>query len=520
MTKKFPIGLSTLEKIRTGNFYYVDKTYLVEQLVKKGQYYFLSRPRRFGKSLLLDTIKQAFLGKKEIFKGLYLEHHWNWDQQYPVIHIAFTSNQVSDTATTLTQKIVDLLQTIATEYGVTLRGELYSSQFSFLIQDIAQQHPQKKVIILVDEYDKPILDEILDPAITTKNRDILRGFYSVIKEHDDKIQFSFLTGVSKFSKTGVFSGLNNVDDITYDQQYGTICGYTQAELEEIFHDCLEPKDLPKIKQWYNGYYFLGDEGVYNPFSILNYLAKGKIFSNYWFASGTPTFLVELFKQRKFYLPQMEYIEIFEDEVQGFDIDRLPLLPLLLQTGYLTIAGVKQQGFRRKYILTYPNLEVRMSLNDILSKMWVTDEVKNDTSEGINQALVHHQFERIKDVLTSLFASIPHDWYRNNDIQHYEGFYCATVYTYLMGLGYQAIAEDVTSQGQIDITVILDDRIVILEFKLSTKADAQSAVQQIKDRRYADKYRARQKPIYLVGLSFDPEQRAVSECLFECVDGIL
>ncbi|MBP9727482.1 MAG: ATP-binding protein [Gammaproteobacteria bacterium] len=511
--KKFPIGISTLEKIQSGNFYYVDKTAFVEKLAGQGQYYFLSRPRRFGKSLIIDTLKQAFLGNREIFKGLYLEHHWDWETKYPAIHISFASNQQQTAEYRVEDKITSLLLSNAEMYELNLRGKSYSEQFSFLIQDLQAKY-KKKVVILVDEYDKPILDAITDISIAHETRNSLRSFYSVIKEHDDKIQFAFLTGVSKFAKAGVFSGLNNLNDITYDEQYSIICGYTQQELEHTFQALLTPEELPEIKAWYNGYYFLGNEGVYNPFSILNYFAKGKRFSSYWFASGTPTFLIELFRQRRFYIPNLERARISENELESFEIDQLSLLPLLLQTGYLTIKSYQRSGARVSYTLTYPNLEVRHSLNDSLTQMSVSSEVKNQTYAAMDQALSQHHFEKMKDIFTCLFASIPHDWYRNNNIQNYEGFYCATVYSYFMGLGYKAIAEDVTSQGQIDMTIILDNSIVIMEFKLTPRGNAQSALAQIKDRHYADKYLADKKPIYLLALSFNPEKRNVEECIFE------
>lgn len=519
MVKNFPIGLSTLEKIHSdGQFYYVDKTRFVEKLASQGQYYFLSRPRRFGKSLLLDTLKQAFLGNRDVFKGLYLEHNWDWEKKHPVIHISFASNQVASTPAVFDIKITELLQNVATEYQVTLSGELYSTQFSRLIQDIQHKY-QQKVVILIDEYDKPILDVVTDTSLATMIRDTLRSFYSVIKDHDDKIRFVFLTGVSKFSKAGVFSGLNNLNDITYHEKYATICGYTQQELEDTFRDYLTPEDLPNIKAWYNGYYFLGQEGVYNPFSILNFFERGKVLANYWFSTGTPTFLIDLIKQRRFYIPHLEKIEVTENSLQKFDVDYLPLVPLLLQTGYLTITGTRQVGTTRFYALSYPNLEVKQSLNDCFAEMCVNTETKNDTYLSMHEALSQRQFGQLKTIFTSLFASIPHDWYRNNNIQHYEGFYCATVYTYFMGLGYTTIAEDVTSQGKIDITVILDNSIVIMEFKLLKPDDAQSALQQIKDKRYADKYMNHKKPIYLLGLSFDPEKRNVQECVFELMTKI-
>ena len=514
--KKFPIGLSALKEMRDG-YYYIDKTAFVAMLTNQGKYYFLSRPRRFGKSLLLDTIKQAFLGNREIFKGLYLEHHWNWEKKHPVIHLNFASNQMTKTSDLVETKITELLEAIAADNHVTLRSGLYSTQLGRLIRDIYEKH-QEKVVILVDEYDKPILDAITDISLAEEIRNILRGLYSVIKENDDKIQFAFLTGVSKFAKAGVCSGLNNLNDITYHKKYATICGYTQQELEHTFHSLITADDLPKIKAWYNGYYFLGDEGVYNPFSILCFLERGKHFSNYWFATGTPTFLVDLVKQRRFYFPNLEHVKISEDDLQSFDIETLPLIPLLLQTGYLTIQSEQHHGSKIFFTLTYPNLEVRQSLNGSFAGMLVSLEKKNETDNAIYEAFAQHQFEQLKDIFTSLFAAIPHDWYRNNNIQYYEGFYCATVYAYFMGLGYPAIAEDVTSQGRVDLTVILDDCIVIMEFKLAkhddAHKDAQSGLQQIKDKHYADKYVAHKKPIYLLALSFDTGKRNVRECAIE------
>ena len=406
-----------------------------------------------------------------------------------------------------------MLQEIAIHHQVSLRGELYSSQFSNLIDDIFQKH-EKPVVVLIDEYDKPLLDAITDIPVANEVRDVLRSFYSVIKDKDSQLRFVFFTGVSRFAKAGVFSGLNNLQDITYNFNYTTICGYTQSEFEQTFADILTPEELPEIKAWYNGYYFTGNESVYNPFSILNFFANNKQFSNYWFESGTPTFLIHLFKQQQFYIPNLESVEMNATDLQSFEIEKIPLLPLLLQTGYVTIKSVQRRGTVTMYRLSYPNLEVRQSLNDRLAEMNVDSIVKNATYNALNTVLVQHHFENLSTVLNSLFAAIPHDWYRNNNIQRYEGFYCATVYCYLIGLGYTAIAEDVTSQGKIDMTLMLDDSIVILEFKLTTQGDAQSALAQIKNQHYADKYRSQQKPIYLVGLSFDPEQRNVRECVFE------
>lgn len=511
--KNFPVGIAGLDKIINDGYYYVDKTAFVERLAAKGGYYFLSRPRRFGKSLFINTLKQAFTGNQNLFKGLYLEHHWDWHKKHPVIHISFASNEQETSSYTLKDKITALLQLIAEHYAVVLRGESHSDQFSFLINDLQLKFNQK-VVVLVDEYDKPILDAITDLNAAARARQLLSSFYSVLKDNDEKLQFVFLTGVSKFAKAGIFSGLNNLNDITYDPAYATICGYTQTELENTFAERLTNEDLPKIKLWYNGYYFMSNESVYNPFSVLNFLAKNKHYANYWFESGTPTFLVNLLQQQHFYIPDLENIEITDNDLQSFEIEKLPLVILLLQTGYLTIKKSRRRGEINIHVLTYPNLEVRQSLNDRLATMNVSETTKNKAYSALDNAFTQQRFEQIGQIFSSIFAAIPHDWYRNNNIQHYEGFYCATVYCYLMGLGYNAIAEDVTSQGKIDMTVFLDHSIVILEFKLKANGDAKSALTQIKQQGYANKYLRKQKPIYLLGISFDPETRNVYDFAFE------
>lgn len=271
--KNLPIGIQTFSKLREGNFYYVDKTEFVHRLAtQSGGYYFLSRPRRFGKSLFLSTLKSAFMGKKELFKGLYLEHNWDWSKKHPVIHISFGAGVTKD-ADELRRSIFYILKNNQEDLGVKCHEiNDFKPCLSELIK-LAYQKYNKKVVILIDEYDKPILDQINKPEIAIEIRDELKNFYSVVKDSDEYLEFVFLTGVSKFSKVSLFSGLNNLEDITLDQHYSSICGYTQNELETVFKEKLKDVDLTKLKEWYNGYNFLG-EGVYNPFAILLYALPG------------------------------------------------------------------------------------------------------------------------------------------------------------------------------------------------------------------------------------------------------
>jgi len=517
LKKTLPIGKSTLEKILMDNCVYVDKTQFVAQLVKSGGYYFLSRPRRFGKSLFLDTLKQAFLGNKSIFKGLYLENHWNWDETYPVIHFDFGTSAAYNTEEKLIEAIWDVLRNCAREYDVQFDNKDFGLAFHELIYKTATK-TNKQLIILVDEYDKPILDSITDMPKAALMREMLKSLYSVIKVNDAYLKFVFLTGVSKFSKAGLFSGLNNLNDITLNPSYADICGYTQTDLEKEFADYLiEGKvDKTKLKLWYNGYNFSGTDNqkVYNPFDILLFFSNNFQYKAYWFETGSPSFLIKLIQKNKYYFPNMEEITIKENMLSSFDLDNIALSVLLFQTGYLTIKSITTLGTQFAYVLGYPNAEVKASLNDKLAEIATTPERKEALLGRLNDCLLNSNINEIGEIFQSHFASIPHDWYRNNDIQHYEGFYASIIYSCFCALGYTVIAEDNTNTGQMDLAVILPDKILILEFKLKKNGDALSALTQIKNKKYPDKYVAHKKPIYLLGMSFDSDARNLHDFLSE------
>ncbi|MDL1968883.1 MAG: AAA family ATPase, partial [Deltaproteobacteria bacterium] len=360
--KKYPIGIQSFEKIRSSNFYYVDKTEFVYNLVKEESgYYFLSRPRRFGKSLFLDTLHQAFAGRKKYFNGLFLENNWNWDEQLPVLHISFGAGIFKD-IDSLNSRFNYLLSRFAEKYKVKLKEKNISDRFDELVRKISEKQNQK-VVILIDEYDKPILDNIDKPELAIEIREELKNFYSVIKDLDSYLQFVFLTGVSRFSKVSIFSGLNNLEDISLGRRYSAICGYTQNELEYVFKEPLKRVDLNAIKEWYNGYNFLG-EPVYNPFDVLLCLKTGE-FRTYWFETGTPSFLIKLLKENQYYIPSLELFEAGEGLLGSFEIEHLEPETLLFQTGYLTIKKKISLGSRKSYLLGFPNLEVRMSFTDVI-----------------------------------------------------------------------------------------------------------------------------------------------------------
>ncbi|MGC8588958.1 MAG: AAA family ATPase, partial [Hydrogenobaculum sp.] len=423
------------------NYYYVDKTMFVKKL-QNGGYYFLSRPRRFGKSLFLDTLKEAFSGNKELFKGLYLYDNWDWDKKYPIIKFDL-SQAYPDTEDNLIKSINSFLRRIADSYGIKLEEELIGLKFQELIQKLYEKYNQK-VVILVDEYDKPILDVIEDLEKARRNRDILKKFFEILKPSDPYIKLVFLTGVSRFSKVSIFSGLNQLNDITLDPNFATICGYTEKELESVFQERLKDFDKDKIREWYNGYSWLGEK-VYNPFDILLLFDK-KMFKAYWFETATPTFLIKMLRQNKYYIPNLENLEVGDEILSNLDLDNLRVENLLFQSGYLTIKEfLKEDGI---YILSYPNLEVRKSFNNTLLYYIDFDANKITKTElSIKQALREKEIDKLKDILQSFFASIPHDWYRKNDIDSYEGFYASVVYALFNGAGLNVTAEDTTSKGK-------------------------------------------------------------------------
>ncbi len=507
--KKLPIGIQNFEKLRTENYYYVDKTLFVKQLVEGGSYYFLSRPRRFGKSLFLDTLKQAFLGNKPLFEGLYLEKNWDWDRKYPVIHISFGSG-VFRTLDDLKINLKDLLLSNASTYNLQLKHDSLNLAFKHLIQDLHRTHHQK-VVVLIDEYDKPILDNLTHPEIAREIREELKNLYSVIKDSDEYLKFAFLTGVSKFSKVSIFSGLNNLKDITLDSRYASLCGYTEKELVETFQDRLEGVNLEEVRSWYNGYSWLGEK-VYNPFDILLYLDT-KTFHPYWFETGTPSFLIQLLQEKKYYLPDLENLKASELLLGSFEIERIPVEALLFQTGYLTIKELLQYGDKRVYQLTYPNKEVKMSLMDaVLDSFLQNSSEKENTELKLIELLEQNQIEKLKTIFHRFFASIPYEWYTKNNLSSYEGFYASIVYTYFAASGLNCVVEDSTSKGKLDMAVFYKNRAYLFEFKVVEFEPEGKALEQIKKKKYEEKYHGRYEEIYLIGVEFSAKERNV--LLFE------
>jgi len=505
--KKLPIGIQTFSEIMKQDYCYVDKTSLIQQLVEGGKYYFLSRPRRFGKSLLVSTLKSLFAGEQALFKGLAVEKSWDWSIQYPVIHISFGGG-VIDSRAMLETTLLATIREHAALYKLELREDDPASvQFRQMILDLHARFEQP-VVLLIDEYDKPILDNLVAgrDEVAIAVREGLKGFYSVIKDSDSHVRFALLTGVSKFSKVSLFSGLNNLEDITLTPAFASLCGYTDAELRHTFADWLDGVDMDQVRCWYNGYSFDG-ESVYNPFDVLLYL-KNRQFRNFWFETGSPSFLIRLLQQRGVSAPDLSNLQADEALLGTFDVDRIPLETLMFQTGYLTITGKEDLGGSIYYRLGWPNREVRQSLHgSLLDQLTHADSAQRSGSMALYRCLESGDPNDLRAIFHAFFASIPHDWYRNNQLANYEGYYCSIVYCYFVGLGLEVIAEDATSKGRIDMTVKLGKRIFIIEFKVVEMEGDGNAMAQIETKGYAEKY-AGQGEVWLVGVSFASKARNI------------
>jgi hypothetical protein len=504
--KKLPIGIQTFREIREDDCYYVDKTVFALRMIREGKAYFLSRPRRFGKSLFLDTLAELFAGNEALFRGLYCHERWNWNVKYPVIRISFGAGISSGGAEELTVRIRELFKQNAQRLGVTLEEGSIPGQFTRLILETEARFGQRAVV-LVDEYDKPILDNLTNPELAREMRDGLRDLYSVIKDQDAHIKFAFLTGVSKFSKVNIFSGLNNLKDITLHAEYSDICGYTDSDVDTVFASELEGLDRDNIRYWYNGYNWRG-EAVYNPFDLL-LLFDCREFRPFWFETGTPTFLVDMLTERKVYLPALLKMESSAELISAFEVEAISTEALMFQSGYLTLTGEENLGDEIFYTLGFPNREVRGALNAVLLGAWIgSKKLEVEHRISIFRALQKNDFEKLREIFFSLYASIPNDWFRKNEIDKFDGYYASVFYASFAALGLDIVPEDVSNQGRLDMAVKFNGQVYLFEFKVVEDEAEGKALRQIEERKYADKYRALGQPIHLIGVEFSKKTRNV------------
>ncbi len=508
MTKrKLPIGVQTFREIREEGCYYVDKTAHAHRLVAAGKHYFLSRPRRFGKSLFVDTLKELFEGNEPLFRNLAVHDRWDWSVRYPVVRLDFSAGDFSD-PDYLHDEVIAQLATIEQRAGLDPGHARASIRFRQIMEAL-HERTGRRAVVLVDEYDKPILDALGKPEVARANRDALRGLYSAVKFSDAHVKFTFLTGVSKFSKVSLFSGLNNLRDVTLDRRYSAICGYTDADLDSVFAPELPGLDRQAIRDWYNGYHWLGEDRVYNPFDIL-LLFDTREFKAHWFETGTPRFLIDTLLRRGVASPDLAGMSGSEALLSTFDVDEMATEALLFQTGYLTIRDVEARAGRTRYRLGYPNHEVRQSLNEHLLNA-LLPEASRRLAEGgpLRELLAANDFEGLEALFRAVFAGIPHQWHTNHRIAEYEGYYASVFYSCFAAQGFDLMAEESSARGRADMAFRFNGRVYLFEFKTVRKEPTGAAMAQLKARGYADKYRHLGEPIHLIGVEFSREARNVA-----------
>ena len=508
-----PIGIQSFENIRARNGIYVDKTEYIYKLISEtSSYFFLSRPRRFGKSLLLSKLSNLFRGNKQLFEGTWIYDKISFEP-HPVLHFDMSVLDYKDQS--LQTALTFELNQKAEDWGITLKGKSPKTMFKELIIQLSKQN---KVIVLIDEYDKPIHDYLDNLKQAEANRKALANFYGVIKGVDAHLRFCIFTGVSRFSRMSIFSELNHLRDITLDSDYAGMLGYTHPELLHYFSDYLNEvakkynstleKILPHVKEWYNGCSWDGKIFVYNPFSMLMFLAN-KVFYNYWFETGIPTFLTKLLHQNFKY--NLEPFEVQQFSLASTSISQIDETSLLFQTGYLTIKQIRRDGLRQVYQLAYPNTEVKDAFLQYMFMEFNHNQQLSGVMTKIDRlinALENHEIEDFVEVFNTIFASIPYQIF----IANQEAYYHSVVYLTLQLVGIQIVAEVSQAKGRADAIIHLKNSIYILEFKLNQ--NAQIALQQIKDNGYANPYLQQGKEVRLLGLNMTANKKAFTDFVSE------
>ena len=528
---KYPIGIQSFERIREDGYIYVDKTALLYDLVSKGTIYFLSRPRRFGKSLLISTLENYFLGRRELFRGLAidsLEKEW---AEYAVFHLDFNGKNFTSPME-LKETIETFVAKCEEKYGKDELANTYGDRLAYVFEK-AHEKTGRRVVVLIDEYDKPLLDvmntgiasPVVEGDIKTLedyNREILKGFYSVFKLTDRHLQFVLLTGVTKFSQVSVFSGFNQPNDISYDSRFDALCGISEDELLSVFKDQIkelgekngmtEEETVERLKRKYDGYHFSdGMTDVFNPFSLLNCFQKRK-FMDYWFATGTPTYLMRLLADNHENINELAGREYPAAEFVDYKATRQKPLPMLYQSGYLTIKGYNRR--RDTYLLDFPNEEVRSGMVAVLSSDYFGDASRPSTwLNDVSDSLEAGDLDKFKLQLTGFLSNISYRFQRKQDARECERHFQYTFYLILQLLGkYNTYVEKETSQGRIDCVLECPDYVYIFEFKLNSTAEI--ALKQIDEKGYALPYAADKRRIYNVGISFSSETGTVNDFAYK------
>lgn len=513
--RKYPVGIQSFESLRKEGYLYIDKTELIYRLISTGKYYFLSRPRRFGKSLLISTIEAYYLGQKELFQGLFIDGtEKNWIS-YPILHFDLSA-QKYDSAESLYDILNDILAKWEKKYGTEPSEVSLSLRFQGIIQRAAEK-AGKGVVILVDEYDKPMLQAIGNDNLQNTYRDTLKAFYGALKSKDQYIQFALLTGVTKFSKVSIFSDLNNLMDISFDKRYAELCGITENEihtwLEEDLYDLAANTNMSyeqvctSLKERYDGYHFTEDSnGLYNPFSLLNTFARMK-FGNYWFETGTPSYLAQLLKQNKYNLARLSNEVVTNDLLNGIDTLANSPIPVLYQSGYLTIKDYNSRF--NVYTLGFPNKEVEEGFISYLLPYYAHVQPAESAFQIMSfiDEIEKGKIEAFFLRLQSFFADTPYEMIRDLEL-HYQN----VLFILFKLLGFYTEAEYHTSEGRIDLLVKTGKFIYLMEFKL--EGTAEEALAQINEKHYAIPFQADGRRIFKIGVNFSSKTRNIQKWIVE------
>ena len=507
--RPLPIGYQAFANLRNEGCYYVDKTPLIREMIQQGRFYFLSRPRRFGKSLLVSTLKELFEGNEPLFRGLDIHPHWDWSAKYPVVRMSFGGD--IDTPDLLEDNALSQLYSIERAFNLKLPPVKSASERLRHILNQLHQIIGRQVVVLIDEYDRPVLNVLEDREKAQVNRNKLRNLYSILKDAEDHIRFVFVTGITMFSKTSFSSGLNNLDDISLYPPLATICGYTDQDLDSVFAPELEGLDRDKIRTWYDGYNWLGEEKLYNPHDILHLFRKRE-FRAHWFKSGEPGYLYRLLQERKVSPMQLENRVVDADFVTNFELGEFSHEALLFQSGYLTIKEQEQKGARILYHLDYPNFEVRSSFNAGLAEH-LTKRGREVAAAGedLVEALGMNNFKLFKKKIQDLLSEFPHAWHDAAKLGDYESWYASLLYLCFRTTEVGLKAEEMTRRGRSDLVLLHEKQVFVLELKMvedetGAEQGLDSAIAQIREKGYARKYRGHGEPVHLIGMAFGRKER--------------
>ncbi len=501
---RLPIGIQDFRTIREEDFRYVDKTALVRQLVEEGHHYFLSRPRRFGKSLLVDTLQSLFAGHEPLFRGLDIHPHWDWSRVHPVVRLSLDGSYRKPGD--IESHLLHQLEVIERGAGLDPEpGDGTGPQRLRLALYRLHRAAGRRVVVLVDEYDKPILDMLHDPELAAANRDYLLGFYGIVKGSAEHVHFTFVTGVSMLSMGGVFGGFNHLLDISLDRRYATICGFRDEDLDRVFGSELAGLDREKIRTRYHGYQWRIGNPVYNPWDVLLLLDRRE-FRPFWFETGSPDFLFRMLMQASVSPMELEGRLADRSAVSRFDVDDIDIEALLFQTGYLTIAGEERDSFHHLYRLDYPNLEVRTSLNrGLLASLETKCSEPLEWGREFCALLEANDFAGFGERLRAWLTGIPYQWHSKDDLERCEAWHAGLLYTCLRAVGVDLDVEPVSHHGHANLAVRLGGQIFVLQFRMAVSdkdgaAALDAALAQMREQSHGERYRDHDGPIHLIGVA--------------------